>query len=84
MLRGECLSNPRVKQWYPVGPPNQKRPKRQTPHQVQNKTLFRRKVTMSTSSDNVCDKKYGSLATGIWEGGISRISTFVALINDLV
>ena len=82
MLRGECLSYPRGKQWYPVGPPNQKRPKEQTQHPVRNKTLFLRKVSICNSSDIVCDKKYGSHAAGIWEGGISRIRTFVALIKD--
>ena len=59
MLQGEFLSNPRGKQWYPVGPPNQKRPKEQT---QRNKTLFLRRVSISTSGDNVCDKNSGFAA----------------------
>ena len=64
MLRGEFFINLRGKQCYPVGLPNQKRPKEQTQHPVRNKTLFLRKVSMSTSSDNMCDKNYGFARCG--------------------
>ena len=55
-VAGGILQQSLGKQCYPVGPPNPKRPKEQT---HRNKALFLRKVSMSTSGDNVCDKNSG-------------------------
>ena len=61
------------KQCYPVGPPNQKRPKEQT---QRNKFRCPLAVTMCVTKILV------SHAAGICESEIPSITSFVALIKD--